>query len=102
MFNEAHCSGYCRGSVVIVAIGYGLDGTGFEHRWEKEIFSSSNPFRPALVPVQPPVQQVPWLFPRGNAAWRGVANPPSFSAEFRHDLVYTSTPPLCFQWHVTG
>ena len=42
-----------RDSAVGIATRYGLDGPGIESRWGQDF---SNPFRPALVPTQPPVQ----------------------------------------------
>jgi len=43
------------GSVVGIATGYGLDGLGIESRWERDFPHLS---RPALGPIQPPVQWV--------------------------------------------
>ena len=47
-----------RDSAVGIATRYGLDGPGIESRWGQDF---SNPFRPALVPTQPPVQWIPGL-----------------------------------------
>ena len=41
------------GSVVGIAIGYGLDGPGIESRWGRDFPRLS---RPALGPTQPPVE----------------------------------------------
>ena len=46
------------GSVVGIPTGYGLDGPGIESRWGRNFSHLS---RPALGPIQPPVQWVPDL-----------------------------------------
>ena len=65
------------GSSAGIVNDYGLDGTGIESRWS-EIF---RPSRPALGPIQPPVQ---WyrVFPGGKVRLRCAADhsPPSSAA----------------------
>jgi len=46
------------GSVVGIAIAYGLDGPGTESRWGARFFAR---VQTALGPIQPPVQLVPGL-----------------------------------------
>jgi hypothetical protein len=54
-----------RDSTVSIATRYGLDVPGIESRWGRDF---PHPFRPALVPTQPPIQWVPGFFPGGKAA----------------------------------
>jgi hypothetical protein len=56
------------GSVVDIATGYGLDGSGIESPRGRDFPHLS---RPALRPTQPPVQWVPGLSP-GVKSGRGV------------------------------
>jgi len=45
-------------SVVGVTTSYGLDVPGIESRWGRDFL---HPYRPALRPIQPPIQWVPRL-----------------------------------------
>ena len=47
-----------RYSSVGIATRYGLDGPGIESRWARDF---PHPSRPALGPIQPPIQWVPGL-----------------------------------------
>jgi hypothetical protein len=55
---SVHLETMGRDSSVGIATVYGLDGPGIESRWERDFSHTS---RPALRPIQPPVQWVPGL-----------------------------------------
>ena len=62
-----------RVSVVGIATRYALDFPGIESRWGRDF---PHPSTPALGPTQPPVLQVPGIFPGGKRPGRGVDHPP--------------------------
>jgi hypothetical protein len=78
------------GSVVSTATSYGLDGPGIESRWGRDFPHLS---RPALRPIQPPVQWVPGL-PGGNVRPGRDADPsPPSSAEVKNRVeLYLYSP----------
>ena len=78
--------------VVTTAIGYGPKGPVVESRLRQEIFCSPKPSRPALGPIQYPLQQAPGLSPGGKAgrAW-GYSH--TSTAEV-NEWSYTFTPPI--------
>ena len=59
-------------SSVGIVTGCGLDGSGFERRWEQEISSSPHLSRPAVTLTQSSVQWASGLLP-GDKAAGGVA-----------------------------
>jgi hypothetical protein len=72
------CAWHLKSAIVGIATGYGLDGPEIESRCGRDFPHLS---RPALGPIQPPVQWVPVLS-RGYktaGAWRWPLTP--FSAE---------------------
>jgi hypothetical protein len=80
------------GSVVSIATGYGLDGTGNESRWGRDFPHLS---RPALGPNQPPVQWVPSLSQGGKERPGRDADASTPSSDVvTKDYRYTSTPPI--------
>jgi hypothetical protein len=62
----------------VLIVGYLIEGQGARYKLDGPEFESrrgrnfSYPSRPALGPIQPPIQCVPGLFPGGKAAgtWR--------------------------------
>jgi hypothetical protein len=79
-----------RSSVFGIATDYGLDELGIESRWGRDFPHLP---RPALGPIQPPVQWVPGF--TGGKEWPGRDTDPSphSSAVVMKEYSYTSTPP---------
>jgi hypothetical protein len=65
---------------------YGVHVSGFEPEGSQEIFSSRQPFRPALAPTQPPVE-------REKQPGHAADHTPPTSGQNMH--AHTSAPPLC-------
>ena len=56
-------------SFTLTKLGYGLDGPGFESQHGKEVYLLSETSKPALLPIEPPIQWVTAAsFPRGKWA----------------------------------
>jgi len=68
----------------------------------KKFFSSPYPSRQALKPNRTPLQWVPELFHKDKAAGAAIHHQTPPSTEVNNKKIYTSTPSLCFLWHVTG
>ena len=79
------------GSVVGIATGYGLDDPGIEFRWGRDF---PHLFRPALGPIQPPLQWVPGLSRGKVRPSRAADHSPPPSAAVKKKKSYTSTPSM--------
>jgi len=79
----------------IQRFSYGLDE--FESRQGQEFFLLATASRPALVPIQPPIQWVPGALTPG-VKWTGLEadHSPPPSAEVKNTWSYISTPPYVF------
>jgi hypothetical protein len=56
------------GKLRITALGYGLDDRGFGYLEGLGIFLFTTASRPALGPIQPPIQWVRWVLSLGGKA----------------------------------
>jgi hypothetical protein len=81
--------------LVGIATRYGLDGPGLEFRWGRDF---PHPSRPALGPIQPPVQRVPGV----KRQERGVDHPPTSSAEVKERVELYLYSPSGPSWTVLG
>jgi hypothetical protein len=83
------------GWLSFTALGYGLDGRGFESWQRLGIFLFTTVPIPALGPTQPPIQWVPWALSLG-LKWpeREADHSPPSSAEVNNEWSYSSTPPI--------
>ena len=79
-----------RDNSVGIATRYGLDGPGFDSRWG---WVFPHPSRPTLVTIQPPIQWISGLFPRGKeaGAWRWPPTPSSAEIKERVELYLDTT-----------
>jgi hypothetical protein len=78
-----------------IALGYGLDVRGFESRWGLGILLFSTVSRPALRPIQPPIQWVPQELSLGiKQPGREVDHSPPSSIEAKKAWTYTFIPPI--------
>jgi hypothetical protein len=79
-------------SSVVTAMGYGLDGRGFDYRQEQKIFPYPIASRPALGSTQPPIQWAPGaLSPEAKRLVHEADLSPPSSAEVKNDW---DIPPL--------
>jgi hypothetical protein len=99
-YHVEHCYMVGRYSSVGIATRYRLDVPGIEPRWGRDF---SQPSRPALGPIQPPIQWVPGLFPEGKAVGCVVLNthPPS-SARVKERVELYLYSPSGPSWPVLG
>jgi hypothetical protein len=79
------------------AAGLGLDDRGFESQQEVGIFLFTTASKPALKPIQPPIQWVRGTLSRGvkRQGSESDHSPPS-SAEVKNEWRYTSTLQYAF------
>ena len=68
-------------SVAGIATCCRLDGLWFRPQWKQEILSSAHLTRLALGSIQPPIQWVLRLFPKGKRARAGGDHPALYSTE---------------------
>jgi hypothetical protein len=79
-----------------IALGYGLDGQGFESRQGLGIFLLFTASRPVLGPTQPPIQWVPAVLSLGLKQPRRDADHSPPSSAVKNAWSYTYTPQYAF------
>jgi hypothetical protein len=86
-----------RGSLVVIATSYGLDGLGIESQWGQGF---PHPSRPALGPTQALTQ---WVSGLSRAwLWRGVYHAPASSTEAKERVELYFHSPSEPSWPVLG
>jgi hypothetical protein len=86
---------WIRDSVVGTVTRYGLNGPGFESRYEQDICSFLKLSRPVLEPTQPPIQWMPVFLAGRKRYGREADRSPPSRAEVKNEWSYTPTPPVC-------
>jgi hypothetical protein len=86
-------------SLVSIAIRHGMDGPGIESWWKQDFPHLS---RPAVGPIQPPVQWVMGLFPGSKRPGHGVDHPSPSSAEVKERVNLYLYSPSGPPWPVLG
>lgn len=81
IFQESPAIQGKRDSIVDIAIGYMPDVSGFETRWEQEIFSSQSSTKSALEPILTPAQWARRLILEVKQSVRAVDHLPLSDAE---------------------
>ena len=88
-----------RDSSVGIATRYELDGPGIESRWGRDF---PHPSRPALGPIQPPVQWVPGLSRWVKRPGRGADHPPPYKCRGQERVGLYLYSPYGPAWPVMG
>jgi len=86
-----------RTSAVGIATGYRLVGSVIKSRWGRDFPCLS---RPALGPIQPPVQREPFLFSGLKRLGRGIDHPSLSSAEVKERVELYNYCPFRSSWYI--